>query len=270
MTDGILNRSRPAAVLVACSLPILRTTSFFRLFFGNHLLRSWDGSAHLAAAYLYDRATFPDTFGWTHVWSAGMPLPNFYPPLFYWIAAALHQTGLPLLLTFKLTVAIPFCLIPTALGLLSWRLSSRDILITSCTTLTACLPLLDGHLQSIFPGGLTYASTFNEGLVTQPLGFILLVSWIATYLTGTNSRGRFARASLTLAFVVLASFFSALAAIPFAIVGVVYDLFKADRHPVLHLSRPPVGHPWKAGSLVVAHWCAHFGPFRSLPNTLTS
>ncbi len=112
-----------AAVLVVCSFPLLRTESFFRLFFAPYLLRSFDGSAHLAASNLYDRTIFPNTFGWTHAWFAGMPLPNFYPPLFYWIVAALHHTGLSLLLAFKLTVAIPFVLIPGALGLLSWCLS---------------------------------------------------------------------------------------------------------------------------------------------------
>jgi hypothetical protein len=249
-------------ILAVCSLPVLRTASFFRLFVGDHLLRSWDGSAHLAATYLYDRSIFPDTFGWTHAWSAGMPLPNFYPPLFYWTVAALHHTGIPLHLAFKLIVAIPFLLIPSALGLLSCRLSSRDILITSCTTLMACFPLLDSRFQSQFPGGLTYTSTFNEGLYTQPLGFILFVLWIAMYFDTITSWRRLALASLMLASVALASFFSAIAALPFAIVGLLHDFYKTDHRFVLNLPGARVGLPSKAVSLLCS---ALLGAFWAVP-----
>src|ERR1700693_3541672 len=250
MTDDIFNRGRLVAVLVICSVPIVRTASFLHLFFGPYLLRSWDGSAHLAAYELYDRTIFPDTFGWTRAWFAGMPLPNFYPPLFYWIAAALHHSGLPFLLGFKLTVTIPFLLVPAALGVLSWRLSARDTLVTVCTTLVACFPLVDSHLQSNFPGGITYISTFNEGLCTQPLGLILLTAWIAIYFGAITSWRRMAFASFMLAFVVLANFFSVVGALPFAVVGLIHELYKTAQPTLQSVPRVPLGLPFKAATLV--------------------
>jgi len=254
-----LYKSTLAVVLLFCSFPLLRTTSFFRLFLASNLLRSWDGSAHLAASNIYDRTIFPDTFGWSHAWLAGAPMPNFYPPLFYWIASALHRIGMPLLLAFKLTVAIPFVLIPTALGLLSWRLSGRDTLITCCATLMACFPLLDSRFQSDFPGGLTYVSTFNEGLCTQPLGFIFLVWWIAIYLAPIISWWRFTLVSVTFAAVILASFFSALAMLPFAIVGTIFDLYKTDQHLLVNRLKAKPRIPLKGftlicGALLCAFW----------------
>jgi MFS family permease len=99
----------------------------------------------------------------------------------------------------------------------------------------ACFPLLDRHFQSSFPGGLTYVGTFNEGLCTQPLGFILLIVWIAMYLGAITTRWRFVLASLALAGVLLASFFSAVAALPFAFVGLVYELRENDHRLVLNL-----------------------------------
>ena len=117
------------AFLLCCFLPLARTARFLHLFLAPTLPRSWDGSGHLTASYIYDSTIFPDTFGWTRAWFAGMPLPNFYPPLFYWTAAILHHAGLPLLLAVKLAVTVPFVLIPAALGLLSWRLTSRNTIV---------------------------------------------------------------------------------------------------------------------------------------------
>lgn len=114
----------------------------------------------------------------------------------------------------------------------------------------ACFPLLDLRLQSNFPGGLNYVSTFNEGLCTQPLGFILLVSWIVIYLAPVTSGWRFTLVSLTLASVLLAHFFSAVAALPFAIAGLMYELFKTNHRFVLNLPRAGVGLPLKAATLV--------------------
>ncbi len=246
-----------APTLLLCSAPLLRSASFFRTYFGPSLLRSWDGAAHLAADYLYARTIFPDTFGWTDVWSAGMPLPNFYPPLFYWITALLDRAGVPILLAFKLTVAIPFILTPVALGLLTWRLTSRDLLATSCATLAACFPLLDPHFQGNFPGGLTYVSTFNEGLCTQPLGFLLLVIWLSMYLRPISSWVRFVLASVTLALVVLASFFSTVAAVPFVMAGLMYDLREHNCRVAADVPRvriPLKGLALSFAALLCAFW----------------
>lgn len=56
--------------------------------------RGWDGSGHNAIGTLYDQVIFPNTFGWTGAYCGGMPFPNFYPPLFYWLVALLHHTHL--------------------------------------------------------------------------------------------------------------------------------------------------------------------------------
>src|SRR5690349_5026389 len=98
ITSMLRSKGALVGALVFCSTPLLRTARFFQSYFGPYLIRSWDGAAHLAASSVYDRTTFPETFGWTNAWLAGMPLPNFYPPLFYWLVAALHHVGLSLLL----------------------------------------------------------------------------------------------------------------------------------------------------------------------------
>ncbi len=53
--------------------------------------RAWDGSGHQAIAQIYSNSIFPDSFGWSYAYFGGMPFPNFYPPVFYWLVGLLSQ-----------------------------------------------------------------------------------------------------------------------------------------------------------------------------------
>jgi hypothetical protein len=175
------------------------------------LPRAWDGSGHFALARIYSETVFPDTFGWTHAYFVGTALPNYYPPLFYWLAALLHHTGIPFGAAFKLVLAAPTLLIPAALWLLAWRLSGRDRLVATCAALAAVPLLVDVRLtNSAGLFGLNYTSTFLLGLYTQPLGFVLLLTWYLLFISEGLARQtrRAALASLLLALALLANFFS--------------------------------------------------------------
>jgi hypothetical protein len=41
----------------------------------------WDGTGHYALAQAYNQSIFPETFGWTNGYLAGIGFPNFYAPL---------------------------------------------------------------------------------------------------------------------------------------------------------------------------------------------
>ena len=80
--------------------------------------RSWDGTGHFAVAQIYDSTIFPDTFGWIDAYFAGMPFPNFYPPLFFWLVALLHHTHLfSFLAAFKFMVLAPILIMPALMWL---------------------------------------------------------------------------------------------------------------------------------------------------------
>jgi hypothetical protein len=96
------------------------------------------------------------------------------------------------------------------------------------TALVGCFYVLDVRFGSSFPRGLDYASTFSEGLCTQPLGFVLFAAWIAAYLNPLTTRTRFVTASILLALTALASYFSVVAALPFACVGLALDARRND------------------------------------------
>lgn len=49
----------------------------------------FDGVSHFAIGKIYSENIFPGFFGWIHNWYLGMPFPQFYPPIFYFIVAIL-------------------------------------------------------------------------------------------------------------------------------------------------------------------------------------
>jgi uncharacterized membrane protein len=89
--------------------------------------RAWDGTGHYATAQIYDQTIFPDTFGWTHAYFGGMPFPNFYPPLFYWLVGLLHHTHrFSFNAAFKLVMVLPVLLMTASLWMQGYTLSNRS------------------------------------------------------------------------------------------------------------------------------------------------
>src|SRR6266404_4350732 len=156
----------------------------------GELSRAWDGTGHSAIAQIYDQTIFPNTFGWTGSYFGGMPFPNFYPPLFYWCVALLHHTHLfSFASSFKLMVVLPVLLMPAAIWLLAWFLSNRNKVVAAAATLASVLLLVDLRIMGTLLAGLDYFSTFQIGLYTQPLGFVLMIAWFVVYsdVGSTNS-----------------------------------------------------------------------------------
>jgi hypothetical protein len=193
-------------------MPALLTRGLWAEVWRGVVPRAWDGSGHYALARIYGETVFPDTFGWTASYFAGMGLPNYYPPLFYWLVALLQHSGLFTFgVVFKLVLALPTLLLPATVWLLAWRLSGRDRVAATCAALAAVPLLVDARLtNSVGLMGLSYTSTFLLGLYTQPLGFVLLAGWYALY-TSEGFAGRVWRVALAavlLALALLANFFS--------------------------------------------------------------
>jgi len=229
----------------------------------GELSRAWDGTGHSAVAQVYDQLIFPNTFGWTDSYFGGMPFPNFYPPLFYWCVALLHHTHLfSFAAAFKLMVVAPVLLLPAAIWLLAWCLCGRDGIVATAAALTGVLLLVDVRITGTLLAGLDYFSTFQIGLYTQPLGFVLLIAWFVMYSSmrgisprddaarATSSRypiatapgsetagrmpdslpaGRFALSALLLALTALSNFFNAITAAVFILATISNDLVQLRR-----------------------------------------
>jgi hypothetical protein len=191
-------------------LPLLFAGELRQVVWNGVRPRAWDGSGHFAVAQLYSQSIFPDTFGWTPAFFDGMPVPNFYPPLFYWSVALLHHSHLVSFLTaFKLAVVVPVLMLPAAIWILGWRVSDKNRTVATCAA-CAILPLLVDYRFSNNTGllGLSYSGTFIYGLYSQTLGFVLLIAWYVSYSSKRQQAWRFALSTVLLALAVLANFFS--------------------------------------------------------------
>jgi hypothetical protein len=227
LSRGAAARSFLPHLLLVTALPVLLTTGLWGEIWRGVRAQAWDGSGHYALARVYADTIFPDTFGWTDAFFAGTALPNFYPPLFYWLVALLQRSGLAgFNAAFKLVLALPMLLLPAALWLLAWRLAGRDRAAATCAAVAAVPLLVDVRLSdSLGVMGLSYTSTFLLGLYTQPLGFVLLAAWYVLYASEGFARGawRAPLASLLLALALLANFFSATVAALFVLTTLTAD-----------------------------------------------
>jgi hypothetical protein len=208
-------------------LPVFTASELWLSILRGGRPRCWDGSGHYALAAIYDRSIFPETFGWVQNYFAGMPFPNFYPPLFYWCVALLHHSGMfSFDGAFYAVLVTPVFLLPAAIWFLAWKVTARDYAVATASAF-ACLPLLvDNNSLVGLPAGLDYMSTFRTGLYSQPLGFILLIAWLLAYLEDSRRRSVFALTSLLLALTVLANFFNAIIAGCFVCAIAAGDLLK--------------------------------------------
>jgi hypothetical protein len=207
-------------------LPILITKDHWIRVWNGGLPRAWDGTGHYAIAQIYTNEIFPDTSGWINNYFAGMPFPNFYPPLFYWLIALLSKSSVFSFLTsFKIIVCLPILLIPLAFWILTWKISQRNCTLATLSSLICVWLLVDYRFVSAaFPLGLDYFSTFQIGLYTQPLGFILLLAWLFVYQDKELNLRKIGIASILLALVILANFFGAITACVFILAPFIDDL----------------------------------------------
>jgi len=207
---------------VVTALPVVLNGGLWLKVWTGGRPRAWDGTGHYALAQIYDQSIFPDSFGWTNAYFAGMPFPNFYPPFFYWCVAILHHSHFASFDTaFKLAVALPVIFLPVAVWLLA-----RIVLNNSTAATFAALSIVPLLIDKRFyyPLGLSQASTFLVGLYTHPLGFILLIAWYAVYLEWHQSRLRFVVGAALLALVILSNFFAAITAAVFVAATIAHDL----------------------------------------------
>jgi hypothetical protein len=231
-------QTRLTKSLLLILLLIILGIAFCGLIWREAVPRSWDGGGHYGVAWIYCQEGFPDAFGWSQAYYGGMPLPNFYPPLFYWIISLLHHSGIASFdLAFKFVLIIPLLLLPAALWLLSAKLSLKHRLVTVWATLLT-LPLITNSSLGVI--GLSYTGTFAGGVYTQPLGFCLLIAWYVCYLNADQNSRRICLSALLLALCALANFFNAITAILLGAAAVIDELLnyvKAENAAACDLSR---------------------------------
>src|SRR3989338_3111895 len=185
-------------ILVFQIIPFLRYNNLF----------VWDMAGHYFSAWFTKEYLFPHVFGWNHMFYAGYPQNQFYPPLHSYLTAALSYIfGLEW--AFKLTIVITLVLIPFSFYYFA-RSFKWDKLKSSIITLImfSILYILE---QGI--GG-SYKGIFNVGLVTNIMAlhiFFFYVSILNTSLEKKENK-EYILISVLFSLIILTHIFTALAA----------------------------------------------------------
>jgi hypothetical protein len=243
-------------------LPIAFTSFIWLQVVHGVTSRAIDGSGHFAVAQIYDQSIFPETFGWTNAYFSGMPFPNFYPPLFFWLVSLLHHTHLFSFATaFKLVIALPLIVLPLATWAIAYFHTEKNSKVAFGAAIASATLYTLGEIFQ--PNtGLDMSSTLLDGFYTQPLGFVLLLLWMLVYLLPQHVVWRFALSAVLLALTVLANFFNAITATIFIVSVLAYDLwclFRAtntsERRKLRNTLLLHFASPWLALALT-AFWMA--------------
>lgn len=160
--------------------------NYLRQFWGNPVVGGADGSGHVAALHLYAVHVFPGLRGWLPELYGGMPFPVFYPPLFYWLGAAVMRLGgCDASVAAKLLTTLSFAALPGALFRLGRRVGlsqAEACLAAAWAGVMAC----GSNVASL--SGIGLLGLFEVGLYTQTLGFVFFCLWCGSLPYAHTSR----------------------------------------------------------------------------------
>jgi hypothetical protein len=208
-----------AVLLVACNYQYISAYVTFPLATG------FDTSGHVAIGEYYTQHIFPKTWGWVPAWLGGMPFPQFYPPLFYFLTALLSKIFfISYGLAFKSVVLALFLGMPGVVVWLAHRVLKDPIAELVTGVASVMLLSTDYGLYGIF--GVTAQGTFQTGLVTQLLGFFLLFLWLGFLLRAFPHRKDYYFSVIFLALVLVANTHATITA---GLILIVYALVEGYR-----------------------------------------
>jgi hypothetical protein len=146
----------------------------------------WDGSGHFSIGKLYMDNIFPSTWGWIENWYNGMPFPQFYPPLFYYLTSLISSVlNINYESVFRFFVMGTGFIIPFALSFFYfYRIKKSKKESFAVLLLTTLLLSFDSPFGYV---GVSLTSFMNNGLVTQPLGFLMMLSWLFFFVKSEHS-----------------------------------------------------------------------------------
>jgi hypothetical protein len=170
-------------LFLAIFLICLNLTLFKELLL-NDIMPGWDGAAHLAIGKVYAERIFPDIWGWINDWYLGMPFPQFYPPLFYFLIALLAKIFFFISydIVFRLFVFFSLVFTPCLIAFLGYRLSRKKLTAILSGIIAVILLSFAGPDLNI---GVGVGGTINTGLLSHSLAFNFFVLWLINFFQPT-------------------------------------------------------------------------------------
>lgn len=213
-------RTRILVFLFAIGIPIslfvfLLDTLLF--YWSLPYVIGWDGTGHATIAKVYAETIFPATWGWIDAWYTGMPFPQFYPPLFYFVFAYIYLlTSFEYLPLFKGIVITLTLGIPPLLMWLTYAHTKRTYPTLSAGVLSAMLILTDFQ----YTLGIDFISSLYTGLVTQLFAFYFFIFWFSALI-----KRKWVLSTVLLALLALSNAHMVPVALVFYTASCAFDLF---------------------------------------------
>ena len=208
----------------------------FKALFFNDVMPGWDGEAHLAIGKLYAEHIFPSTWGWINQWYTGMPFPQFYPPLFYFLVALVSKIlfFLSYDIVFRLFVFTSLIATPCLIAFLAYRLTHKRITTILAGLIAVILLSFCGPDLNI---GVGVGGTINTGLLANSLAFNFFVLWLVHFFQQHWTRKNYVWGVLFLTGIFLTNVHLIVPALIFFFIryvaAVAPGLFKADWKNIL-------------------------------------
>lgn len=141
-----------------------------------------DAIWHLMASQYYSEHIFPAVWGMADKWFFGMPFPQFYPPLFYFLNAIFFRvSGLDFDLSFRLLTVLSVIAIPGLTGIICRKISKTPVSWIICMFFS--ILFLSTFSKDMFLNfGVNILSTFDVGMVTHALAFTVFLLWLIFFL----------------------------------------------------------------------------------------
>ncbi len=182
-------RSDLFLVLLSVIIFVLFNFHVFYIYLSSQYVPGWDGTGHATLAYLYYQNVFPSFFGYLDIWFNGMPFPQFYPPLFYFLTSFLAVVGDHSTYFFLFKTAVILILISLVPA---FYFLSKNILIKKHKALVSTL--LFSVVLSIYSAssdtGVSVEANINTGLLTQTLSFLFFLIFLNFWNKAQSFRNR--------------------------------------------------------------------------------
>jgi len=167
--------------LVSAFLIYILNKQLIDVYMLNDYVGGWDGSGHFAIGKYYAENIFPSVWGWVPSWYNGMPFPQFYPPLFYYVTSLIHKiTSIEYQQVFKYFLLSTALVAPLITSLLYfYRIKKSKLQTLFVMMLSVFFISAKSKLGFV---GISLSSLLNNGLATQPIAFIFLILWLIFFL----------------------------------------------------------------------------------------
>jgi len=207
--------------------------ALFKDYLGPMMIGGWDGTSHYAITKCFTEHVFPRVFGWIKNYYAGMPFPLFYPPFFYFLVALISQAPfISVLFSFKFIIVFLTFTLPWIIYIFAKKAGGSKLAGFSAGLLTIFF------LVSKETGGfgVSVEATFGSGLVTQLLGYYLMVLWLCFFVEVPQKKSSFYWSTFLFTFTLLSNAHVVpVALVVFSIIALFKIIYSQEKFKLLRI-----------------------------------